>query len=253
MFYLSDWNAPANGLEASFEARDIFEYLLNEPYSGRTTGKLSEMVSDALGGLVRNVTFTQALTNTEGTLDSEKTSAEVIQMCANAGCSSVYQGRDGSLVFKDWPTYAVGEYVIHSSLAYSHPEITLLKPLRSVSVAYGTNGERLDVPVSESGEAQTVDNVLVGTVEQAVLVADWTRTVLESRRNITGEFRADPRLDLYDIVTVVSKYGAILPVVITNIQYSFAGCFKATYTGRVVAGGASSVVGAFILGESRLG
>lgn len=252
VFYLSDWNAPANGLEASFEARDVFEHLLNEPYSGRTTGSLSDMVSDAIGDLVPDVTLTQALTDTTGTLDGERTAAEVIQMCANAGCSSVYQSRNGSLVFKDWPTYAVSEYVIATDLAYSHPEITLSKPLRGVSVAYGTEGETLEVPVETNGEIQTVNNPLVGTVDQAVLVADWTKTVLESRRTISGEFRADPRLDLYDIVIVMSKHGAILPVVITNIQYSYSGCFKATYTGRVISGGVSSVVGEFIVGQSYI-
>lgn len=252
VFYLSNWNAPANGLEASFEARDIFEFLLNEPYTGRTTGSLAEMVSDALGGLVPNVVFTQALIDTTGTISGEEKAAEVIQMCANAGCSSVYQDRDGSLVFKDWPTFAVSDYVIDSALAYSHPEITLSKPLRGVSVAYGSNEETLEVPVETSGEVQTVTNALVGTVEQAVLVADWIKTVLESRRTIAGEFRADPRLDLYDIVTVMSKHGAILPVVITNIQYSYTGCFKASYTGRAIAGGSSSIIGEMVLGESYI-
>ncbi len=252
VFYLSDWNAPANGLEASFEARDIFEYLLNEPYSGRNTGKLSDMVSDAIGDLVPSVTFTQALMDTTGTLDGERTAAEVIQMCANAGCSSVYQTRNGNLVFKDWPTYAVSEYVIDTAMAYGHPEITLSKPLRGVSVAYGDAGEVLEVAVETNGDVQTVNNALVDTVEQAVLVADWIKTVLESRRTIAGDFRADPRLDLYDIVTVMSKYGAILPVVITNIQYSYSGCFKGTYSGRVMSGGANSVLGSFMLGESRI-
>jgi hypothetical protein len=252
VFYLSDWNAPANGLEASFEARDIFEFLLNEPYTGRSTGTLAEMVSDALGDLLPNVVFTQAMENTSGTLSGDETAAEVIQMCANAGCSSVYQDRDGSLVFKDWPTYAVSEYVIDTSLAYSHPEITLSKPLRGIFVTYGSNEEALDIPVGTTGEVQTVKNPLVGTVEQAVLVADWIKTVLETRRTVAGEFRADPRLDLYDIVTVMSKHGAILPVVITNIQYSYTGCFKASYTGRVITSGASSIVGEFVLGESRI-
>lgn len=239
VFYLSDWNAPANGLEASFEARDIFEFLLNTPYKGVKEGALSEMVSDAIGDLTSDVLFTQAILGTTGKLDDDRTAAEVIQMCANASCSSVYQSRDGSLVFKDWPTYAVGEYVIGSATSYSHPELTLSKPMRAVSVRYGTEEEKLEVPISENGEVQTVENILVGTVERAVLVADWTRQVLESRRTVSGDFRADPRLDLYDIVTVESKYGAILPVVITNITYSYTGSFRATYTGRVMSGGST--------------
>ena len=210
------------------------------------------MVSDAMGELTNNVSFTQAITETTGALNGDRTAAEVIQMCANAGCSSVYQSRDGSLVFKVWPTYAVSEYVIGSAMSYAHPELTLSKPMRAVSVSYGENDEKLDVPISDNGEVQTVENILVGTVEQAVLVADWTKQVLESRRTISGEFRADPRLDLYDIVTVESKYGDILPVVITNITYSYTGSFRATYTGRVMLSGATSYLGQFVLGASVL-
>ena len=252
VFYLSNWNAPANGLEASFEARDVFEYLINETYSGRSAGTFADMVSDAIGDLVPSLSFTEAMEETAGALSESKTAAEVIQMCANAGRSSVYQSRGGGLVFKDWPTYAVSDYYISMALSYSHPELTLSKPLRGISVAYGTAGEALEVPLGTNGELQTVSNPLVGTVEQAVLVADWIKGVLETRQTISGEFRADPRLDLYDIVSIESKYGIILPVVITSIRYSYTGCFKASYTGRVMPGGASSALGTFVLGQSRI-
>jgi hypothetical protein len=48
VFYLSEWDTPANGLEAHFVARDIFEFFLNTPsttYSGLT---LSNLVSQIL-------------------------------------------------------------------------------------------------------------------------------------------------------------------------------------------------------------
>lgn len=234
VFYLSDWNAPANGLEATFEARDVFEYLLNTPYSGETTGTMSDLVTTALGGLVSEVSFTPEMTELTGTLTSEYTAAEVIQMCANASCSSVYQNRSGGLAFKKWDTYAVGDYVIGTAMAYANPEITLSKPMRGISVTYANETPSFELALGTNGEIQTVKNELIGTIEQAVLLADWTRIVLESRQTISGEYRADPRLDLYDIVTVESKYGPILPVVITNIAYSYTGSFKATYHGRVI-------------------
>lgn len=239
VFYLSDWNAPANGLEATFEARDIFEYLLNKPYSGDTTGTMSELVTNALEGLVTDVSFTPEMSALTGTLPSEYKSAEVIQLCANASCASVYQSRAGSLAFKKWDTYAVSDYVIGAALAYAHPEITLSKPMRGLAVTYATDTPAYELTLGSNGEVQTLQNELIGTIEQAVLVADWTRIVLESRQTISGEFRADPILDLYDIVTVESKHGAILPVVITNIAYSYSGSFRATYRGRVIGTGVS--------------
>lgn len=239
VFYLSDWSAPSNGLEASFEARDIFEYLLNQPYSGSTTGTMSDLVTNALGELVPAVSFTPEMTALTGTLTSERKAAEVIQMCANASCASVYQNRNGGLDFKKWDTYAVSDYVIGTAMAYANPEIMLSKPMRGITVKYASETPVFELTLGSNGEVQTIENELIGTIEQAVLVADWTRIVLGSRKTISGEFRADPRLDLYDVVTVESKYGAILPVVITNIAYSYSGSFKATYNGRVIGLGVS--------------
>lgn len=234
VFYLSDWSAPANGMEATFEARDIFEYLLNVPYTGETTGTMSGMVTAAIGGLISDVTFTPEMSALTGTLDTSRTAAEVIQLCANASCSSVYQNRTGGLVFKKWDTYAVSDYVIGSAMAYANPEITLSKPMKGITVTFNDTEQPFELVLGTNGEIQTATNNLIGTIEQAVLVADWMRIVLESRRSVSGEYRSDPRLDLYDIVTVESKYGAILPVVITDISYSYNGCFKATYKGRVI-------------------
>ena len=234
VFYLSDWNAPANGMEATFEARDIFEYLLNVPYTGETTGTLSTLVTAALDGLISDVTFTPKMETLIGTLDEGRTAAEVIQLCANASCSSVYQNRTGGLTFKKWDDYAVSDYVIGTAMAYANPDITLSKPMRGISVTFNPDEPPFEVVLGTNGEIQTATNNLIGTIEQAVLVADWMRIVLESRRTVSGDYRSDPRLDLYDIVTVESKYGAILPVVITNISYSYSGCFKATYSGRAI-------------------
>lgn len=239
VFYLSDWSAPATGLEATFEARDIFEYLLNQPYSGEETGTMAELVTNALGGLISDVSFTPEMSKLTGVLPSEHTAAEVIQLCANASCSSVYQNRNGGLSFKKWDSYAVSKYVIGTALAYTHPEITLSKPMRGIAVTYKQETPPFELPLGERGEIQTLTNELIGTIEQAVLVTDWVKTVLESRQTINGEFRADPRLDLYDIVTVESKYGDILPVVITKIAYSYTGSFKASYSGRVIGTGVS--------------
>jgi hypothetical protein len=88
--------------------------------------------------------------------------------------------------------------------------------------------------VSANGEQQTVSNDYIYNVEQAAVVAAWVRDVLKTRKTVSGEFRADPRLDLYDIVNVEDRYGNLLPVVITNIKYTYNSSFKGSYTGRVL-------------------
>jgi hypothetical protein len=104
-----------------------------------------------------------------------------------------------------------------------------------VSVDYGGDSP-YELSVLKSGETQTVSNDFINTVGHAEKVADWVRGILESRKTVEGEFRADPRLDLYDVVTVESKYGVLTPVVITNITYTYNGSFRGSYTGRVLEG-----------------
>lgn len=242
-FYLSEWRVPSNGLEASFVARDIFEYLLNETYTGRTTGTLYEFVVDAFrsAGVPDDFVYdiSDVLRNYTAELpEDEHKCAEIIQMCANAASCVCYQDRDGVLHIIPFDK-TLSDYTITSALSYSHPEVELSKPLKNVSVSYGDDRETylISPPIGQSGEVQTVSNPLVSTETQASSVARWVADMLSTRQTVKGEYRADPRLDVFDVVTVESdKYGTLTPVAITNIKYSYSGSFKATYTGRVLGG-----------------
>lgn len=237
-FYLSEWKVPSNGMEAQFVARDIFEYLLNETYREITTsGTLYELCEAAIDSADVPDDFhyviDDSLRNYSATLpEREFTCAEIIQMCANASGCVVYQDRDGVLHIERLNKVQT-DYIIPLSLSYSQPEIELSKPLKSVSVSYGGDTPYV-LSVGSSGETQTVDNPLITT--QHEYIAEWVRDTLFTRKTISGEYRADPRLDLFDIVVVQSKYGDIINVAITDIKYSYSGAFRATYTGRVLGG-----------------
>lgn len=239
-FYLSEWRAPSNGLEATFSARDVLEYLLNTPYTGIHTGTLKDIIMSAFD--VADVPsdidvvvgdYLKSYTTTIPT-DGEKTytCAEIVQMCANAACCVIFQDRDGTLHIERLKTEDSG-YIIPALLSYAHPEVELSKQLKNVSVSYGDNLSYV-LPVGVAGETQTVNNPLIGSETQAHEVAWWVRDILEARRSVKGEYRADPRLDLFDIVRVESKYGMIYPVAITNIKYTYNGSYAGSYTGRVI-------------------
>lgn len=249
-WYLSEWSAPSNGLEAFFSARDVFEFMMNEPYTGDSTGSLSHLLSQAfsIADLPDDFAYSvdPSLGNYIATLEGEHTVAEVVQLCANAGYCVVWQDRNGVLNITPLNETYSG-YSIVSALSYSHPEVTLTKPLKAVAVSYGEDST-YSLSVGTSGETQTVDNPLIDTVDQAEAMAAWVRHTMESRKSVTGEFRADPRLDLFDVVTVESKYGIIYPVAITNIKYTYTGAFKGSYTGKVI--NTEAVLGQFILGAS---
>lgn len=241
-FYLSEWRVPSNGLEASFVARDIFEYLLNETYTGgASSGTLAELIQNAfsVAGVpddFKYVLSPELSSYSASVPEGEYKCAEIIQMCANAARCVVYQDRDGVLHISPLNT-TLSDYIITEALSYSHPEVELSKPLKNVSVSYGENIYTIVPPLSQTGEIQTVTNPIVTSRTQAADIASWVANTLITRTSVSGEYRADPRLDLFDVVKVESsKYGSLSPVAITDIKYSYSGSFKATYTGRVLGG-----------------
>lgn len=241
-FYLSEWDTPSNGLEARFVARDVFEFFM-----ATDNTKLPNMSSTQYGTLANIVTWatnTQLPDGASVVMDSslskskgrqygaDGTYAEMVQKCAHASCCIIRYDRNGTLHIEPL-NKTLTEYRITQALSYSHPEVKLAKPLKQVVVDYGGT-EPYSLNVATSGETQTMVNDYIYTAEAATAVASWVKDILTSRKTISGEFRADPRLDLYDIVTVESKYGVLTPVVITSIRYEFTGSFHGRYTGRVL-------------------
>lgn len=234
-FYLSEWNAPSNGLEARFVARDIFEYLMNADKKSATTGTLKALAETAIADSLpeeAEVVLDNALTAYSAEYAGDGTSAVILQKCANGARCVLRYDREGVLHVEPLNLTPSG-YMIPLSLSYSHPEVKLTKPLRNVSVDYGADAP-YELSVSSVGETQTVNNSFVTTEAQASALASWVRDTLNTRKSVSGDFRADPRLDLFDIVEVESKYGKITPVAITSIKYTFTGAFRGSYEGRVL-------------------
>lgn len=237
-FWISEWETSSNGLEVSFVARDIFEFMAGV-YAGPRAGTLYDIAIAALSqaelpeledGSPRyriseslkewQVDFSQD--------DTGYTLAEVVQLCANAACCVLYQNRQGILMIEPLKEGTSG-YAIRKYVSYSHPEFYLTKPLKSVDVNDG-----MGVAVNgTTGETQTLDNSLITTTTMANRVAEWVRKTLEGRRTLSGDYRADPRMDVFDKIAVESKYGANNAIYITEIEYTYTGAFKGRYVGRI--------------------
>lgn len=237
-FYMSEWNTPANGLTASFTARDMLEFC-GDVYTGPRSGTLLAIAQSALeqsGVGLEDVILDSSLAavTTDFTADEgEYSCAEVLQMCANAAKCCMWQCRDGILHIEPLDTtltdYVIGTLENGMSNSYAHPEFTLTKELKSVDVNSGM-GTAVN---SATGTIQTASNPLIVDATVATAVAEWCRDCLKNRKILSGSFRADPRLDALDKVTVVSKYSSS-PVYVTSIKYEYNGAFKGTYEGRVV-------------------
>lgn len=240
VFWLSEWEVPSNGLEATFTARDSLTFM-NEVYIGTKSDTLYNIAFSALFQANLPELSTGAspyrvdavLKNYQTTFEGDFTIAEVLQLVAHAAACVIYQDRNGTLRIEPWkPQY--GGFVIDQAISYTHPEYEISKPLRAVSVGYGDD-LTLTVPYSNKGEIQTVDNELILTQADAERVADKTIEVLKNRKVISGEYRADLRADCLDSVIVTSKYASNI-IALTDVEYSTTGgAFRGRYTGRVVS------------------
>lgn len=242
-FWISEWSTPSNGLEAVFTASSLLEFM-DETYTGARSGTLYAIALAALQQLdlpklkngnnrwVMDGSLKEITTNF--TADTQEyTVADILQMVAHAGCCVFYQDRDGIIHIEPWKEVYSG-YMIEPHISYKHPEYNITKPLKAVSVAYGEN-DREVIEVSPNGAVQTVDNPLIVTMADAQRVGRQAAKILENRKAITGEFRADVRLDVFDNIIVTSKYASNI-IGVTDIKYSTTGgAFKGTYTGRVVS------------------
>lgn len=241
-FWLSEWNTPSNGLEASFTARDAVTFM-NGVYTGSRSGTLFDIAVAAFEQAELPImsdgsprfSVGEALTSqtTDFTEDeADYTIAEVLQMVAHMGCCVFYQDRDGRVHIEPRNVEQT-DYVVNQFRAFAHPEFKMSKPLKAVSVDYAGNRTRVEGD-SIVGEVQTVSNPLLKTEADARKVANAAITVLSGRKTLSGEYRADPRLCALDTVKVESKYDENT-VVITDIKYSTTGgAMKGSYVGRVV-------------------
>lgn len=267
VFYLSEWRTSPNGLEANFVARDLLEYMIDTPYTGEIKGTLYDIAQNAiaeanipataiLGEIVLGETVLGVVSVSEeldkysvGSIeyDGNETVAVILQKCANAAGCVMYQDRDGIFIIGKL-SYEDTGYVIPQKLSYAYPEIDFSRPIKNVSVAYreGTANKTFLYPLSGTGETQTLSNEFISTTGQARAAAKWVCDNLRSRQQISSEFRGDPRFDLFDVVSVESKYGTIAGVVLTDIKCSFTGAFRVTYSGYVRG---SSVAVAVYCGE----
>lgn len=265
VFYLSEWRTSANGLEATFTARDVLEYMIDTPYVGEVTGTLYEIAQNAiavanipddsdetsmilgtslLGTAVLGVIPTGGVNISDdlknysvGDIEYNGTEsvAAILQKCANAAGCVMYQNRSGIFEIGKL-TYENTGYVIPKRLSYAYPETDFSRPMKNVTVTYYENAVTV-YPFSSSGEAQTLNNNFIKTKEQADTIAKWVCDSLRSRQQISGEYRGDPRLDLFDVISVEGKYGNVVGVVLTDIKYDFTGSFRVTYSGYIRGSG----------------
>lgn len=145
-FYLSEWETPQNGLEASFGARDLLEFM-SDTY---VYGKYSPDSPVSLYDLAEQVLISANLpTNEDGSKkwslsDTLKnftttaplpicTQAECLQYIAQAGCCVLFYDRSGTLHIEPI-SEDLSDYEVNKFNSYSCPEVSLQKILKSINI-----------------------------------------------------------------------------------------------------------------------
>jgi hypothetical protein len=171
----------------------------------------------------------------------ETNAAEFIQSCLFSCGYTLWEQSDGRILLhsplaNQYTT--LSDYTIPLEWSYVHPYVELAKPLKKFGITYR---KRFDLgtgtawyTVNDEGDSLLIDcpfawdNSALSSMVQKY--KDWWGV----REIVSGEFRADPRLDLFDVVTVETKYGNISPIMITYLKYTYNGSFKATYEGKAL-------------------
>lgn len=238
-FWINSWDTPSNGLEATFTARDLLEFM-DVTYTGPKTGALYAIAEYALqesdlpkasDGSHRYF-LDESLKNITTDFSEKEdiyTTAVILQMVANAGQCVIRLTRDGALRVERFDRQLT-DYVIGQDVSYSHPERSMTKPPKSVAVNDGLWTES----IAPTGEQITITNPVITSVENAKAVGSWAAATLSQRNVLKGSYRPDPRLDALDIISVESKYSNSFVAAITDITYSYNGAFRGEYTCREV-------------------
>lgn len=240
--YSSSFGGEAPGPESS----GLMMYAIDEGnvrYENVTITSSKKLSFDVLKAfyscvpILDEIDTNSAIISYESPVSVEETSvAEFLQQCAASCGLTMWQDTSG-VYHIDEPDTTLTDYVISKENSYSYPEIELTKPLRQIDIVYhyqhhsGTNTATYGV--GNTGETIVVDCPFVWKNSTRIdnLAKKYNNYWLY-REMVSGEFRADPRLELFDVVTVETKYGTLEPVMITRIKYTYNGSFRGSYEGK---------------------
>ena len=244
-FFLSGWTIPANGITASFEARDALSFLQDSSYSGHTSGTLYQMCYDALELLdVSGISYeiSDELKNYSCDISSENSSyknSDILQLAANAAGMALYQSRDGVIhiervSFVPVTRSEIPEVTLLNS--YKYPEITFSTQIKNVSCKVSNETTLYPANASGNGATQSISNALISAsvLAQSKNAMTETYSLLSNRRKVNLEYRASPHLDALSFIRANHQFGYASNVLVTDAKYTFNGCFKGTIEGYMV-------------------
>lgn len=246
-FFMSEWSVPANGIEASFVARDALGFLMDSAYIGRKSGTLYDICIDALSRLPKNTasySISDELKDYTVDISKENNSSyknsDILQTAANAAGMVLYQTREGEIRIER-PTFFAGSssevYEIDPMNNYKWPEITFSPRLKDVSCSVNNTTRLYPSNSNVDGVTQSISNPLLNDsiLEKGKNSMTEAYFILSTRKKASLEYRASPHIDALDHVKLNHSFGYASEMFVTNAKYTFNGCFKGTLEGYMLS------------------
>ena len=158
--------------------------------------------------------------------DYTYTMAEVLQLIANACQCVLYVDWNGVVQIKKVDTDAIENYAISRTMQYTKPIMTAEPAISSV-VSRCIGGVYWIRDINSRGQVETVSNAIaVYTDENGQAIAEWVADSIAYHPNtISVEFRADPRLELFDVIQLETQ-DEIRAVVVTDLELTYNGAWR---------------------------
>lgn len=233
VFYLSEWDAPQDGINADFIARSLLEFMQGIYYNGMYHAdgiSLYDLAVDVLtdSDLPINIDGSVKWYIDESLKDIYTTAplpidthANCLQLIANAAGCVMYQDRSGIIRLKPLEI-SMSDYEINYFNSYSKSDVALSKPLKDVSIGFyqytiGTDRTELyngvvsisgtqEMIITYSGSATNVSaTVSGGTLDNAKYYTNACKLTIMAGGDVTIIVRGN---SLQSSKTELSIYNA---------------------------------------------
>ena len=236
-YYVSDVDAVNN--RTSFVAKTILGFMKTQV--GDLTGTAAEVAAAViraaeLDDAVPSDDISYSLDSSLNSVDIEirasdnYTQAEVLQLISNACGCVLYTDRIGTIVIKPLEQFTEN-YVLSGKISYEFPKVKVLEKTGRINMYYdhGSGYVSTNSTIRQSGATQTVTNpAIVDDFDAMDALWHMFQFNQVARKRITGNFRADPRIDLFDVVAV-PYLNKVAVCCITKINFTFNGAWRGTY------------------------
>lgn len=159
--------------------------------------------------------------------------AEILQLIANAFQCVLFVDESNFIHIEKLGNVSE-DYVLSEKISYEYPKKKLAEKIGDIRL-YTNHGNSQTAPTfEESGGELIITNPIVTNSYQSFLLANHTFSFLSvSRKKITGNFRADPRICLFDII-IIPNGKDVSVCAVTKINFTYNGGWRGTYEAVVI-------------------